>query len=105
MSSDKHATAQAKGDRLPIYVKKFGDDDRLCCSPSADLKIGRAVLARDLQELLGILALFALLSPFRICSLLILLIARGTDPVSATTLQIVGPFNYTGAERRWPGRI
>jgi len=29
----------------------------------------------------------------------------GSIPSLATTLQIVGPFNYTGAERRWPGRI
>ena len=38
--------------------------------------------ARDLQERLGILALFALLSSFRMCNLLILLVAQETDPVS-----------------------
>src|ERR1035437_7753435 len=38
--------------------------------------------ARDLQERLGILALFALLSPFRMCKLQIPLAERETDPVS-----------------------
>jgi hypothetical protein len=38
--------------------------------------------ARDLQDRLGILALLALCSPFRICKLQIPLAARETDPVS-----------------------
>jgi hypothetical protein len=40
--------------------------------------------ARDLQERLGILALFALSAPFRICKLQIPLAARETDPSLAT---------------------
>ena len=54
----------------------------LCHCFLAPTSAARADFARDLQERLGILALFALSAPFRMCKLLIPLLARETDPVS-----------------------
>ena len=45
-------------------------------------RIRKTNFARDLQDRLGILALLALSSPFRICKLQIPLATRETDPVS-----------------------
>jgi hypothetical protein len=81
----------------PSGSAKSVDSDYLTRVGSEAAAIGVSVtqsgthkqFARDLQERLVILGLFALSAPFRICKLQILLAGRETDPVSGHHLESI----------------